>query len=491
MLYPTVDTYFSKRYNKEYDLVYGQKRLNTGYEFNAETTELYSDNIYENLVSAKDTSKYYRNFYSADNKSVPGFLLDNATYKLYNNNDRADSTDLEIYGSKLLDITKTVEWSNIPGNDVTTKLCFYNLDGDTKSLSEIKSALVLYDGYEVLNDVMENSIVYHITDDVSEMSLLNEKPCYLYTNSEYNTAGDRIAIRINVLPKFVRYTSASNNVKYSLDFGLPKEIYEKLDYSENATVYNKFWDNFYKDQFNVNTKKLTCFVKLNDLWVSNELLREFYYFANSYWLLNKIEGFDINSDITTRCEFIKVQEIDNYTQGISQFDEFIQFDPATSVVDHNAGSITINVQSNIPWKVGFYNDLKITNITPQIGTAGITPVTIEYNENTTYNNEFFYARFTPENSNDGPSFDIKQLPNLDNVVTVSGTVKYRSGVKPEWDPTICAISDTFTNCVIVRGNTYKMYVPKNTAFNIEIQGEYSAIIETKSVGALTEDYIID
>ena len=265
MAYPTVDTYFSKRYNKEYDLVYGQKRLNTGYEFNAETTELYSDNIYENLVSAKDTSKYYRNFYSADNKSVPGYLLDNATYKLYNNNDRADSTDLEIYGSKLLDITKTVEWSNIPGNDVTTKLCFYNLDGDTKSLSEIKSALVLYDGYELLNDVMDNKIVYHITDDVSEMSLLNEKPCYLYTNSEYNTAGDRIAIRINVLPKFVRYISASNNVKYSLDFGLPKEIYEKLDYSENATVYNKFWDNFYKDQFNINTKKLTCFVKLNDL----------------------------------------------------------------------------------------------------------------------------------------------------------------------------------------------------------------------------------
>lgn len=160
-------------------------------------------------------------------------------------------------------------------------------------------------------------------------------------------------------------------------------------------------------------------------------MREFYYFANSYWLLNKIEGFDINSDITTRCEFIKVQEIDNYTQGISQFDEFIQFDPATSVVDHNAGSITINVQSNIPWKVGFYSNLKITNITPKTGTAGITPVTIEYTKNTTYNNDFFYARFTPENSNDGPSFDIKQLPNLDNVVTVSGTVKYRSGVKPE------------------------------------------------------------
>ena len=40
MAYPTVDTYFSKRYNKEYDLVYGQKRLNTGYEFNAETTNV-------------------------------------------------------------------------------------------------------------------------------------------------------------------------------------------------------------------------------------------------------------------------------------------------------------------------------------------------------------------------------------------------------------------------------------------------------------------
>lgn len=100
----TPETYFAKKYNTEYDLTYGQQRLDTGYNFNSEITELYSDNIFENIVSATDSDKYFRNFYSPRGIPVPAFLNDNVTYTLYNGD---ESFDTDIYGYYTIDPSKT------------------------------------------------------------------------------------------------------------------------------------------------------------------------------------------------------------------------------------------------------------------------------------------------------------------------------------------------------------------------------------------------
>lgn len=49
------------------------------------------------------------------------------------------------------------------------------------------------------------------------------------------------------------------------------------------------------------------------------MLRKFYWFDNSIWILNKIDSFDINSNNTVRCEFIKVQDMNNYTAGVQDY----------------------------------------------------------------------------------------------------------------------------------------------------------------------------
>ena len=59
---------------------------------------------------------------------------------------------------------------------------------------------------------------------------------------------------------------------------------------------------------------MTCYVNLYDWDVKQELLRQFYYFNNGIWILNKIDNYDVTSNNTTRCEFIKVQDITNYTE---------------------------------------------------------------------------------------------------------------------------------------------------------------------------------
>ena len=50
-------------------------------------------------------------------------------------------------------------------------------------------------------------------------------------------------------------------------------------YPEISTLYDKYWKNFYNDQFDINTRLFTCYVKLD--YVNKDMLRQFYYFNNS------------------------------------------------------------------------------------------------------------------------------------------------------------------------------------------------------------------
>ena len=330
----TPETYFAKKYNKEYDLDYGQKRIDTGYNFNTETTNLYEDSIFDNVISVRDSDKYYRTFYDKNDNEVPCFVNDNLSYQLFHKNDvskEITSVEQNLYGVNIIDKNKTREWNGLRGTDCMVKSCFYSLDNDEKSLEEISSSILFYNGTRDLLDIKNKPIKYWITDDLPEMADLNDgQPCWLYTNSDKDTRGNTIAILRTTLPQFIKYKTDriyqngstgekysvdTGNVEQSLDFGLPKEIYiDGLNYSENTTIYDNYWKRFYNDQFNVNTKKVTCYVNLSDWDVKQELLRQFYYFNNGIWILNKIDNYDVTSNNTTRCEFIKVQDITNYTK---------------------------------------------------------------------------------------------------------------------------------------------------------------------------------
>ena len=107
----TPETYFAKKYNKEYDLDYGQKRLDTGYNFNTETTNLYEDSIFDNVIPVRDSDKYYRTFYDKEGNEVPCFVNDNLSYQLFHKNEYKDITSVEqnLYGVNIIDKNKTME----------------------------------------------------------------------------------------------------------------------------------------------------------------------------------------------------------------------------------------------------------------------------------------------------------------------------------------------------------------------------------------------
>ena len=161
----------------------------------------------------------------------------------------------------------------------------------------------------------------YLTDDLNAMFALNEEVCYLYTESENDARGNKIANKIYELPQFSRYIFENDNVTDSLDFAVPKENYlgQDITYDDAACIYNRFWSKYFSDRYNINTKKVTCNVNLQGYTITQEFLRNFFYFNNAIWVINKIENYNPNSYNTTKVTFIKVRDKQNYTSGQKVF----------------------------------------------------------------------------------------------------------------------------------------------------------------------------
>lgn len=174
------------------------------------------------------------------------------------------------------------------------------------------------------------------------------------------------------MPQYISYViDKNNNVTESLDFGLPREMYvDKVNYSEDTTIYANFWDSFYRDQFNVNTKKVTCYVKLER--AKQDLLRKFYFFDNAIWILNKIDSYDVTSYGTTRCEFIKVQDMRNYLYGVKDYSNVFE---VTGKLDPTSTSSVLTLNSSYDWTL---YDTNFSMVSPSSGTAGEHQITVKY-----------------------------------------------------------------------------------------------------------------
>lgn len=304
------DSYYLTKYKNEYAINYGQKRINTNYNFNSDTEELFKNNVYKNNITILDTSSYFHTFINRNGDYVAPFQTANLTYTLYNNIGEFTSKQMDSITKAIIGGTK---WNINDGYDVFPKPCFFN-GNEEKELADVSSTLLFYNGKKALVDENGNDLKYKITDDVDEMFLLNNNtPCWLYSTEDKTESNKKISIGITELPMFGRYIIENNNIVNSFDFGLPKEIYiPNVSYTEEQTLFEKYWKNYYTEMLNINTKQVECYVNLDGIMVNNSALRNFYYFGGCYWILNKIDNYDANKIGSTKCIFIKVNDINNY-----------------------------------------------------------------------------------------------------------------------------------------------------------------------------------
>ena len=294
-----------KDYLNNYGKEYGCKIIDTGYEFDASTKDLIESPL-KGAVQVRDNTAYY--FCPQTSQGIQPFYYNGFSYALQT-----------IGGSS----TETYEFT-IPPADIKSNFTAYDsaypyFDLDDKpqfcegDKSPVDGSYVMlffnwfdYDAYKA---------GYFLSDDLDAMARLNNNPCYIVTQSSADTLGNNIAIFVDSMPRFSRYYAAANEgmVQFSFDWGSVRQLYvPQLYLREENNLYGYFYQSYLEDLYDINTKVLTCYIKPNRTLRPDDM-RDFYWFRNSLWRLNKVEGYNVTSNDTVKCEFVKVQDINNMT----------------------------------------------------------------------------------------------------------------------------------------------------------------------------------
>ncbi len=297
-----------KDYMSNFGKEYGMKIIDTGYEFDANTTDLIESPL-KGAVQVRDNSGYYFNW---TNTHVQPYCYDGLSYIMYDRNPSGGIANLRSYENNIapyaINSVCTPLDAAYPYFDLFDKPQFCDND---KSPVAGENVMLFFNYFNY--DISGKG--YMLTDDLDAMATFNSGPCYLMTAQETDSAGTQIAIFLDQIPQFSRYFAAGNSglVQFSFDWGPVRQMYvPQLYQREENNLYGYFYQSYLEDLYDINTKVLTCYVKPNRMLKPDDL-RNFYWFQNALWRLNKVEGYNVTSDETVKCEFVKVQDVENMT----------------------------------------------------------------------------------------------------------------------------------------------------------------------------------
>lgn len=287
---------YADEYASLYGREYGIQRVNTGYPFDANSVDLLSGNAFKGAVSVLESSRYFNTITEGGSFRPSVFVDKGNTYTLWT----ADGNTIERGISSPLTSANVDYFNDVQGYDYNGGQRLQIHDASGKNLNG-EDVLVFLNGFVTYP-------YFKISDDSAAMTALNEGvPCY---DLEPGTA-EGVSV-----PSFSRYQYEDGRIIRSLDFGIPAEVdMPSVTHDENAGVYAKAWRAYMTDRYNENTKVMICHVNLEGLQVSQSLLRKFYWYENSIWVLNKIVNHSITTWDSTECEFVQVQKKENYTNG--------------------------------------------------------------------------------------------------------------------------------------------------------------------------------
>lgn len=310
MTQKTPETKYSTRYEELYSRTFGSQKINTNFNFNNDTKELYESSVFTNLIQARDTSDMYRTYFDKGGHRLPTQVIDGLSYTLYSGYNHDQSITKE-YLPNDIDFTRTVDFYPRGGYDFMTHPAAFTDDGDSRGSVSNKYTLLFFDLFTEPTDANGNRIKIYLTDDVNEMISLNGTRCWLWTESAYDKDRNLIAYPLSSIPNFSRYYQN----RLSWDFGTPQEYFvDDLSIGEEGSLYSRYWKKYLRDQFNANTRMMTCYVKF-DRRIMEDALRKFYWFDNRLWVLNKVTDYSVTKYNTVKCEFIAIDDINNYLNG--------------------------------------------------------------------------------------------------------------------------------------------------------------------------------
>lgn len=307
----------AEEYSRTYGEVYGSKRVDTNFNFNIETEDLIDTIPYRAGIDVLEVDKYFNRW--KDDK-IPSYIFNGFKYSLFKvSGTELDSKEVEVPVER--NTYQPINSNDWEDTDSFAKLQLHSAGNEP---IEGENILVFLTGNSYYN---EKNNKYWLTDDTQEMVTLNEgEPCYILTHTEetvptYNLNGQvgaqKIAYAFTSLPKFQRNIIGYGGIiTHSLSMGEPRTTYVRDTFvNKDMSIYGKCWKKFISDLYDVNNRRLTCSVRFPER-PNGMMLRRFYWFDNAIWRLNTITDWNISSYAPTKCEFVKVMDVNNYKNDI-------------------------------------------------------------------------------------------------------------------------------------------------------------------------------
>lgn len=306
-------------YESNYSEPYASKTLNTGYEFNNDTSKVLKDINLNGGADVLEASKSYTMYayYIVLGETFYRLfkfpMTESVKWKLYHYDVSEmgyKSIDCEPTDESFVEFTYTLADGNY--NDAFPKL---QLHGDDNKAEDGENVLLWFNGFKEMPSKtwMTRTIqaTFNVTDDNSYMLSLNGgQPCW---NVSPNLADK---YKVTSLPMFRRFQLDSRGEIYkSLEFSKGRMTYSGENYANDVqTVFQHDWETYTDDVYSENSQIYTAKVDLSGLKSGQDLLRHFYYFGGGLWALNKVSNYVAGGNELTECEFIKVQKKSNYTE---------------------------------------------------------------------------------------------------------------------------------------------------------------------------------
>ena len=287
---------YAQYYQAKFGRPFGQYRVNTGYDFDAEQELMTESIVFRNFPSLMETSKFFcaveRGGYD-----FPAVLLSGGKYNLYNG---SETKSVEL--PNFFDAVKTWENAAYPMHDDWEKPQFH---GPENAHIDERDTILLFNTME---DVSSRRL--SLTDDSAAMLTLNNNtPCWFPNLCDIDPS-----THITKMPHFSRYIWSGPTINCQLDWGDPLEVQiPGAMIGVVSNIFDQYWKKYISDRYDADSAVVTAYVDLRGLFVNEDLLRNFYAFDGAIWALNRIIDHSLTTDGPTKCEFVKVKDKTNYT----------------------------------------------------------------------------------------------------------------------------------------------------------------------------------
>lgn len=345
--YTDKDTFISNDYKKLYGINFGAKKIKTNYQFNNNTQDIIKKyNVIIDSVLSYNKIDVDESYVIEPTKELPSLYT--------------------VNGEELKDVTDY------------SALAFIHTEYTTKNGYK-------YTKLPTFNDYYNSELVnVYITDD-SQVQISSGE--YYWDNTLSKTVKTYITLS-NFIEK--------NDKKYSMLFEKPYQLYSNSKTSEYLNdcnfIYGLFWDKYLNDRYFGNdltdnvagdSKVLTTKMFLTENDIHKLTFKDIYCIDGSYWLLNKIIDYNPNSKESTKVEFVKLQNIENYKTNLlpKSSNNYIYTPNTYYEFGYKEQFFEVNIYTDYDAYILFY-DTSLLRILRDVKEDGVRKIVFTLKENT-------------------------------------------------------------------------------------------------------------